>query len=126
MIASFQANKVEPILIGHSVGGVLVQHRMDRGLGVVIDPAPAPGVPLYPHAIISALPIFLDLFSRNKVKHMSHKPRRRSIFPKGAEATSTIHVDRGGIMILRSRQLVLLGWAVKHCGDGRYGGSSRR
>jgi pimeloyl-ACP methyl ester carboxylesterase len=65
-----------PILIGHSVGGVFVQHLMDRGLGVagvVIDPAPTPGVPLYPHAIVSALPVFLDPFSRNKVKHMSRR-----------------------------------------------------
>lgn len=66
----------QPILIGHSVGGVFVQHLMDRGLGVagvVIDPAPTPGVPLYPHAIISALPVFLDPFSRNRVKHMSRR-----------------------------------------------------
>lgn len=74
--AIIRALPEEPILIGHSVGGVFVQHLMDRGLGVagvVIDPAPTPGVPLYPHAIISALPIFLDLFSRNKVKHMSRR-----------------------------------------------------
>lgn len=65
-----------PILIGHSVGGVFVQHLMDRGLGVagvVINPAPTPGVPLYPHAIASALPVFLDPFSRNRVKHMSRR-----------------------------------------------------
>ncbi|MGK6353843.1 alpha/beta hydrolase [Sphingomonas sp. DT-207] len=63
-----------PILIGHSLGGVLVQHLLDRGLGVAgvaIDPAPTPGVPLYPHAIRSALPVFLDLLSWRKVKHMS-------------------------------------------------------
>ena len=43
----------KPILIGHSLGGVFVQHLLDRGLGVAgvaIDPAPTPGVPLYPHA----------------------------------------------------------------------------
>lgn len=64
----------EPILIGHSVGGVFVQHLLDRGLGVagvVINPAPTPGVPLYPHAIVSALPVFLDPFSRTRVKQMS-------------------------------------------------------
>lgn len=65
-----------PILIGHSLGGVFVQHLLDRGLGaagVVIDPAPTPGVPLYPHAIISALPVFIDPLSFRKVKHMSRK-----------------------------------------------------
>lgn len=65
-----------PILIGHSVGGVFVQHLLDRGLGVagvVIDPAPTPGVPLYPHSIVSTLPVFLDLLSWRRVKSMSRK-----------------------------------------------------
>ena len=65
-----------PILIGHSMGGVAVQHLLDRGLGVAgvaINPAPTPGVPLGPHAIVSALPVFLDLFSWGKVKTMSRK-----------------------------------------------------
>ena len=37
----------EPILIGHSLGAVMVQHLLDRGLGVAgvaINPAPTPGV----------------------------------------------------------------------------------
>ncbi|WP_395942833.1 alpha/beta hydrolase [Brevundimonas sp.] len=65
-----------PILIGHSLGGVFVQHLLDRGLGAVgvaIDPAPTPGVPLGPHAIVSALPIFSDLFSWKKIKTMSRR-----------------------------------------------------
>lgn len=81
-----------PILIGHSVGGVFVQHLLDRGLGVagvVIDPAPTPGVPLYPHAIVSALPVFLDLFSRGKVKHMS----RRFFARRFAQTAPADHVD---------------------------------
>ncbi|BAK65740.1 hypothetical protein SLG_10650 [Sphingobium sp. SYK-6] len=64
----------EPILIGHSLGGVFVQHLLDRGLGVAgvaIDPAPTPGVPLYPHAIRSALPVFIDPLSWRKAKTMS-------------------------------------------------------
>jgi len=64
----------EPILIGHSFGGVIVQHLLDRGLGAVgvaIDPAPTPGVPLGPQAIWSALPVLGDLFSWRKAKVMS-------------------------------------------------------
>jgi pimeloyl-ACP methyl ester carboxylesterase len=70
----------EPILIGHSLGGVFVQHLLDRGLGiagVAIDPAPTPGVPLGPHAIVSALPVFLDPFSWRKAKVMSRRFFRR-------------------------------------------------
>ena len=66
----------EPILIGHSAGGVFVQHLLDRGLGVAgvaVDPAPTPGVALGPHAIVSALPVFLDPLSFRKVKHMSRR-----------------------------------------------------
>jgi pimeloyl-ACP methyl ester carboxylesterase len=64
----------QPILIGHSLGGVFVQQLLARGLGVAgvaINPAPTPGVPLGPQAIISALPVFRDLLSWRKVKHMS-------------------------------------------------------
>jgi pimeloyl-ACP methyl ester carboxylesterase len=64
----------EPILIGHSLGGVFVQHLLDRGLGiagVAIDPAPTPGVLLRPHAIFSALPVFIDPLSWRRAKTMS-------------------------------------------------------
>jgi pimeloyl-ACP methyl ester carboxylesterase len=65
-----------PILIGHSAGGTFVQHLLDRGLGsagVAINPAPTPGVPLGPHAIVSALPVFSDPFSWRKAKVMSRR-----------------------------------------------------
>jgi pimeloyl-ACP methyl ester carboxylesterase len=64
----------QPILIGHSLGGVFVQQLLARGLGVAgvaINPAPTPGVPLGPHAIVSALPVFGDLLSWRKLKTMS-------------------------------------------------------
>ena len=66
----------EPILIGHSAGGVFVQHLLDRGLGVAgvaVDPAPTPGVRLGPHAIVSALPVFSDWGSWKKAETMSRK-----------------------------------------------------
>lgn len=65
-----------PILIGHSLGGVFVQHLLDRGLGAVgvsIDPAPTPGVPLGPHAILSALPVLGDPLSWGRLKVMSRR-----------------------------------------------------
>ena len=64
----------KPILIGHSLGAVFVQHLLERGLGVAgvsINPAPTPGVPLGPQAIVSALPVFGDPLSWRKAKTMS-------------------------------------------------------
>lgn len=69
-----------PILIGHSMGGVVIQYLLDRGLGAVgvaIDPAPTPGVMLGRHALWSCLPVFLDPFSMRKVKTMSRRYFRR-------------------------------------------------
>jgi pimeloyl-ACP methyl ester carboxylesterase len=66
----------KPIIIGHSLGGVFTQHLLDQGLGAVgvaINPAPTPGVPLGPHAIVSALPVLGDPFSGGKAKVMSRK-----------------------------------------------------
>jgi pimeloyl-ACP methyl ester carboxylesterase len=65
-----------PILIGHSAGGVWVQHLLDRGVGAVgvaIDPAVTPGVLPGWHATISALPVFRDPFSGRKVLSMTRK-----------------------------------------------------
>lgn len=74
--AAIRALPEPPILIGHSAGGTFVQHLLDRGLGTVgvaINPAPTPGVPLGPHAIVSALPVFLDPLSPWKLKSMTRK-----------------------------------------------------
>lgn len=65
-----------PILIGHSAGGVFVQHLLDQGLGVAgvaIDPAPTPGVGIPLDGVISALPVLGDPFSGGKVVSMTKK-----------------------------------------------------
>ena len=87
----------EPILIGHSAGGVFVQHLLDRGLGVAgvaIDPAPTPGVPLGPHAIVSALPVFLDPLSWRKLKVMSRRFFRNRFAQTAAKDEADALYDR--------------------------------
>jgi len=86
-----------PILIGHSLGGVFVQHLLDLGLGVAgvaINPAPTPGVPLGPHAIVSALPIFLDPFSGSKLKTMSRRYFRERFAQTAPKAQADALYDR--------------------------------
>ena len=86
-----------PILIGHSVGGVFVQHLMDRGLGVsgvVIDPAPTPGVALHRHAIVSALSVFLDPLSWRKAKTMSRDFFAKRFAQTAPEAEKQALYDR--------------------------------
>lgn len=66
----------QPLIISHSVGGVYAQALLDRGhglAGVVIDPAPTPGVPIARHALVSTLPVFLTWGSWKKPVHMSRK-----------------------------------------------------
>ncbi len=89
----------QPILIGHSLGGVFVQQLLARGLGVAgvaIDPAPTPGVPLGPQAIISALPVLGDLLSWRQVKTMSLDFFRRrfaqTVPPDKAEAAYSRYI----------------------------------
>src|SRR5262245_36647655 len=46
----------KPIIIGHSAGGVYTQALIDRGYGVagvVINPAPTPGIAIARHALVS-------------------------------------------------------------------------
>lgn len=86
-----------PILIGHSLGGVFVQHLLDRGLGAVgvsIDPAPTPGVPLGPQATLSALPIFIDPFSAWKLKSMSRRRFRTRFAQTAPKAQADALYDR--------------------------------
>ncbi|HEU6442185.1 MAG TPA: alpha/beta hydrolase [Microvirga sp.] len=66
----------EPIIVGHSAGGVFTQTLLDRGhgvAGVAINPAPTAGVPLGRHAVVSALPVFLSFGSWRRVMTMSRR-----------------------------------------------------
>lgn len=66
----------QPILIGHSFGGLIVQRLLDRGrgvAGVAIDPAPPRGVLATPAAVINSLPVFLSWRGWAKVHTMSEK-----------------------------------------------------
>ncbi len=65
-----------PIIIGHSMGGLVAQILLDRGLGsvgVAIDPAPPRGVLAGPRATWSGLPAVLSWASWRKVRPMSFK-----------------------------------------------------
>lgn len=66
----------QPIIIGHSAGGVFTQMLLDRGFGaagVAINPAPTKGAPLGPHSIVSALPVFLAFGFWRRTLSMSRK-----------------------------------------------------
>lgn len=87
----------QPILIGHSAGGVWVQYLLQRGLGaagVAIDPAPAPGVPLGFQAAVSALPVLGDPFSGGKVMQMSRKFFKQRFGSALPEAVKDDYFDR--------------------------------
>ena len=63
-----------PIIIGHSMGGLVAQMLLDRGLGsagVAIDPAPPRGVFAGPRATRAGLPTILSWGSWRKVRTMS-------------------------------------------------------
>lgn len=65
-----------PILIGHSFGGTITQHLLDRGfgaVGVAIDPAPTSGVLGGWETIKSTFPVFLSWGSWNRIMTMSRK-----------------------------------------------------
>ena len=65
----------QPILMGHSFGGLIVQMLVDRGLGsagILIDSAQSAGVPVLPFATIRAtLPILGNPFSYNSTTSLS-------------------------------------------------------
>lgn len=72
--AAIRALPESPILIGHSFGGTITQHLLDRGLGaagVAIDPAPTSGILVGWDTIKSTLPVFLSWGSWGRVMTMS-------------------------------------------------------
>jgi pimeloyl-ACP methyl ester carboxylesterase len=65
-----------PILIGHSFGGTITQHLLDRGLGVAgvaIAPAPTSGVLVGWQTIRSTFPVFVSWGSWSRVMTMSRR-----------------------------------------------------
>jgi len=72
--AIVRAQPRPPILIGHSMGGLVVQMLLDRGLGatgVAISPAPARGILPTPTALRAALPNLLTWRGWSRVLYMS-------------------------------------------------------
>jgi alpha-beta hydrolase superfamily lysophospholipase len=66
----------QPILIGHSYGGLIVQMLLDRGLGaagVSISPGPAAGIHPGPKAFLSAFPVFAAWRGWSRALTMSFK-----------------------------------------------------
>jgi pimeloyl-ACP methyl ester carboxylesterase len=65
----------QPILMGHSFGGLIVQLLVDRGLGaagILVDSAQTAGVPVLPFSTIRAtLPILGNPFSYNRTTSLS-------------------------------------------------------
>jgi pimeloyl-ACP methyl ester carboxylesterase len=74
--ALIEAMPHQPILIGHSFGGLIVQLLADRGLGaaaVAIDPTPPFGVPAHPLAVWTSLGVFTALNGWNRALRMSRR-----------------------------------------------------
>jgi pimeloyl-ACP methyl ester carboxylesterase len=67
----------QPIIIGHSFGGLITQMLIDRGLGsagILVDSAQTAGVPVLPFVTIRAtLPILGNPFSYNRTTSLSPK-----------------------------------------------------
>jgi pimeloyl-ACP methyl ester carboxylesterase len=66
----------EPIIIGHSFGGTVTQHLLDRGFGVAgvaINPAPTSGILVGLDTVVSTFPVFLSWGSWSRIMTMSRK-----------------------------------------------------
>ena len=67
----------QPIIMGHSFGGLIVQMLVDRGLGsagILVDSAQTAGIPVLPWTTIRAtLPILANPFSYKRATSLSPK-----------------------------------------------------
>lgn len=89
----------EPLLIGHSFGGLVVQQLLDRGLGaagVAIDSAPPRGVlaALYPSSVRANASVLFTPGGWSKVVHMSPAGFRYAFVNTLAEADAQAAYDR--------------------------------
>jgi len=78
----------QPILVGHSYGGLVAQMLLDRGLGaaaVSMSPAPAAGIKPGPKAFLAALPVFLAWRGWSRALRMDFKGFARD-FANGLDA----------------------------------------
>lgn len=87
----------QPILIGHSYGGLIVQMLLDRGFGVAgvsIDPGPAAGIKPGAKAFLSALPVFLAWRGWSRALSMSFKQFAKNFANGMPEAEQRRAFDR--------------------------------
>ncbi|CAN5613813.1 alpha/beta fold hydrolase [soil metagenome] len=90
----------QPILVGHSFGGLVVQRLLDRGLGiagVAIDPAPPRGVLAAPAAVVTSLAVLGSWRGWAKVHSMSEKAFRKGFAGKLTPEQQT-HYYRNNIV----------------------------
>jgi len=71
-----QAMPEPPVLIGHSIGGLIVQLLLSRGLGaagVAVNPGPPRGVFPTPRALWTALPVLLAWRGWRRILRMTYE-----------------------------------------------------
>lgn len=72
--ALVRAAATPPVLVGHSLGGLVVLRLLDAGLGragVVLDGAPVRGIPPTRRALLSGLPVVSKPFGWRRLHRMS-------------------------------------------------------
>lgn len=95
--AQVRALPEQPILIGHSFGGLIVQMLLDRGLGaagVAIDAGPPRGVLPSATAIAAALPVLLMWRGWTRIASMSFRSFSRTFANTLPSSEQRIAYDR--------------------------------